>query len=155
MTRHRSVKRIFSFSSGTLKRLGICGAVTRSVRDGAAGLLDLRPGGGGHRHAFHGESALHLPHPEQLDGPVRSAHEPGAEQRVGRHLDAFGEPLEVAYVHDLGRLLEGVRKAALGDAADERHLAALEAGTRLTPAAGRLTLPASAGRLPDPRARAA
>src|SRR3989440_10440390 len=59
-TRHRSVKRIFSFSSGTLNRLGSLGAVTGSARDGAARLLDLRAGRGRHRHALHTELALHV-----------------------------------------------------------------------------------------------
>src|SRR5213594_4831326 len=74
--RHRSVKRIFSFSSGTLNRLGICGAVTGSARDGAARLLDLRPGGGGHGHALDGEAAPHVSHAEQLDRSIRPAHQP-------------------------------------------------------------------------------
>src|SRR2546428_136408 len=53
-TRHRSVKRIFSFSSGTLNRFGSRGAVIGgSTRDGAARLLDLRAGRGRHRPALH------------------------------------------------------------------------------------------------------
>src|SRR6266853_287941 len=115
-TRHRSVKRIFSFSSGTLNRLGSLGAVTGSARDSAARLLDLRAGRGRHRHALHAELALHVAHAEQLD-------------RVG--------------------------EAALRDAADERHLAALEAGARLPARARGLALAAPPRRLADPRARAA
>src|SRR5919197_533895 len=57
-SRHRSVKRIFSFSSGTLNRLGSRGAVIRSARDRAARLLDLGAGRGRHRHALHAEFAL-------------------------------------------------------------------------------------------------
>src|SRR2546428_8934457 len=73
-TRHRSVKRIFSFSSGTLNRLGSRGAVMGgSARDGAARLLDLRAGRGRHRHALHAELALYVPHAEQLDGVTVSA----------------------------------------------------------------------------------
>src|SRR6266513_2167641 len=63
-TRHRSVKRIFSFSSGTLNRLGSRGAVMGSGRDAAARLLDLRAGRGRHRHALHAELALHVTHAE-------------------------------------------------------------------------------------------
>src|SRR3972149_8884495 len=117
--RHRSVKRIFSFSSGTLNRFGIWGAVTGSARDGAARLPDLRPGRGRDRHAFHGEPALDLPHPEQFDGAVRPAHQASAEQRLGRDFDAFSELVEVPDVHHLSRLLERVREAALGDPPDE------------------------------------
>src|SRR5467141_3172861 len=130
-TRHRSVKRIFSFSSGTLNRLGSLGAVIGgSARDGAARLLDLRAGRGRHRHTLHAELALHVTHAEQLDGVVRPAHQPGAEQRLRRDFDALGELPQVPHVDHLCRLFERVREAALRDAADERHLPALEAGTR-------------------------
>src|SRR2546422_9787738 len=62
------LKRIFSFSSGTLNRLGSRGAVMGgSARDGAARLLDLRAGRGRHRHALHAELALYVPHAEQLE----------------------------------------------------------------------------------------
>src|SRR5438105_4091648 len=148
-TRHRSVKRIFSFSSGTLNRLGSRGAVMRSARDRTARLLDLRAGGGRYCHALHAELALNVPHAEQLDGAVRPAHQPRAEQRVGCDLDALGEPAQVPHVHHLRRLLERVGKAALGNAADERHLPALEPGPGLTPGARRLALPAPAGGLAD------
>src|SRR2546422_11760753 len=100
-TRHRSVKRIFSFSSGTLNRLGSLGAVTGSARDGAARLLDLRAGRGRHRHALHAELALHVTHAEQLDGAVRPAHQPGAEQRLRRDLDALSELAQVPDVDHL------------------------------------------------------
>src|SRR6266705_6510277 len=142
-TRHRSVKRIFAFSSGTLNRLGSRGAVMRSARDRAARLLDLRAGGGRHRHALHAELALDVPHAKQLDGAVRPAHQPGAEQRLRRDLDALGELAQVPDVDHLRRLLERVREAPLRDAADERHLPALEAGTRLPARARRLALAAT------------
>src|SRR5437870_12144698 len=67
-SRHRSVKRIFSFSSGTLNRLGICGAVTGSTRDRSARLLASGPGVGGDRHAPDRELPRHLAHPQELDG---------------------------------------------------------------------------------------
>src|SRR5213082_3205066 len=151
-TRQRSVKRIFSFSSGTLKRLGSRGAVIRSARDRAARQLDLRAGGGRHRHAFDAELALDVPHAEQLDGAVRPAHQPGAEQRVGRHLHALRDPTQVPDVHHLRRLLERVGEAALRDAPDERHLAALEPGAHLATLARRLALAAATRGLADPRA---
>src|SRR3989442_13346168 len=155
MSRHRNVKRSFSFSSGTLNRLGSCGPVTRSALDGAARLLDLGAGGGRHRDALHDELALHVAHPEQLDWMVRTAHEPRPEQRVRRHLHPVGQQAQVPYVHDLRRLLERIGEAALGNAADERHLAALEPGPRRPAAARRLPLTAPACRLADPRARPA
>src|SRR5437763_7279594 len=154
-SRHRSVKRIFSFSSGTLNRLGICGAVMGSRRDRAARLLDLRPGGGGGRHAPDREAPRHLTHPQELDGTVRPAHQAGAEQRIGGHLDAFRELREGADVDHLCGLPERVGKPALGDAADERHLSALEPGTGLPAAASGLPLAPSAGCLADPRPGAA
>src|SRR5437660_11033302 len=155
MRRHRSVKRIFSFSSGTLNRLGICGAVTGSARDRAARLLNLRPGGGGHGHALDGEAAPYVSHAEQLDRSIRPAYQPGPEQRLRRHLDAGGELAQIADVHHLRGLLEGVREAALRDPADERHLTALEAGSRLPARARRLPLAAPARSLADPGARPA
>src|SRR6266571_7540174 len=79
MTRQRSVKRIFSFSSGTLNRLGIWGAVIGSARDRPARLLDLRARGGGGRHALHAELAPHVAHAEQLDGVVRRSEEHTSE----------------------------------------------------------------------------
>src|SRR3989441_9127363 len=154
-SRQRSVKRIFSFSSGTLKRFGMAGAVTGSGLDGAARLLDLGAGGGGDGDALDDELARHVAHAEQLDRVVGPAHQPRAEQRLGRDLDAVGERAEMAHVHDLRRLLERVREAALGDAADQRHLAALEAGPRAAARARGLALAAPARRLAQPRARAA
>src|SRR5256885_3677396 len=148
-TRQRSVKRIFSFSSGTLNRLGSRGAVIRSARDRTARLLDLRAGGGRHRHTLDAELALDVPHAEQLDGAVRPATQPRAEQRAGRHLHPLGEPAQVPDVHDLCRLFERVGEAALRDAADERHLAAFEPGPGLTARARGLALPSPAGGLTD------
>src|SRR5207247_10138270 len=89
------------------------------------------------------------------DGAVRPAHQPGAEQRLRRDLDALGELAQMPDVDHLRRLLERVREAPLRDAADERHLPALEAGTRLPARARRLALAATARRLADPRARPA
>src|SRR5882724_8267547 len=150
-TRHRNVKRIFSFSSGTLNRLGRLSTITKSsARDNAAHLLDLQASRNRHRHALHAELALHVTHAEQLDGMVRPAHQPGAEQRLRRDLDALGELAQVPDVDHLRRLLERVREAALRDAADERHLPALEAGTRLPARPRGLTLAAPPGRLADP-----
>src|SRR3989449_8158470 len=86
-TRHRSVKRIFSFSSGTLNRLGSRGAVMGgSARDGAARLLDLRAGRGRHRHALHAELALYVPHAEQLDGGRTRSEEHTSELQSRLHL---------------------------------------------------------------------
>src|SRR5439155_2187824 len=155
-TRHRSVKRIFSFSSGTLNRLGSRGAVIGgSARDGAACLLDLRAGRGRHRHALHAELALHVSHAKQLDGAVRPAHQPGPEQRLRCDLDALGELAQMPDIDHLRGLLEWVREAALRDAADEGHLPALEPGTDLAALARGLALPASPRRLADPRTRPA
>src|SRR5438132_5768933 len=150
-----SVKRIFSFSSGTLNRLGIWGAVTGSALDRAAGLLDLRPGGGRSGAALHGELPGTVAHAEQLAGMVRPAHQTGAEQGLGSHLDPVGELREVSHVDHLRGLPERVREAALRDAPDERHLAALESGARLAAGPRGLPLASSAGRLADPRARTA
>src|SRR5213080_4708007 len=97
-----------------------------SARDRAARLLDLRAGGGRDRHALHAELALDVPHAEQLDGAVRPAHQP--------------------------RLLERVGEAALRDAADERHLPALEPGAGLAAGPRGLPLASPAGGLADPRA---
>src|SRR5256885_3913896 len=152
-TRQRSVKRIFSFSSGTLNRLGSRGAVIRSARDRAARLLDLRAGGGRHRHALDAELTFDVPHAEQLDGAVRPAHQPRTEQRVGRDLHALGEPAQVPDVHHLCRLFERVGETALRDAADERHLAALQPRPGLTPRARGLALPSPARRPTGARAR--
>src|SRR2546430_17197555 len=153
MKRQRSVKRIFSFSSGTLNRLGIWGAVTGSALDRSAGLLDLRPGGGRDGDALNDELPGHVAHAEQLDRMVRPAHQASAEQRLGSHLDPVRELREVPHVDYLRGLAERVGEAALRDAPDERHLAALESGARLAAAPRRLPLAASAGRLADPRAR--
>src|SRR5216684_4968844 len=154
-TRQRSVKRIFSFSSGTLNRLGIWGAVTRSSLDGPARLLDLGARGSGHGHALHDELTLQLAHAEQLHRMVGPADQSGAEQRVGRYLHALFEDREVSHIHDLGRLLERIGEAALGDAPDQWHLAALEPRPRLAARARRLSFAALARRLAEPRAGAA
>src|SRR5713226_190312 len=155
MTRHRKVNRSFSFSSGTLNRLGICGPLTCSTLDGPARLLDLGAGGGRHGDPPHHELPLYVSHPEELDRMVRTAHQPRPEQGVGCHLHAVGQQAEVPYVHDLGRLLERIGEAALGNAPDERHLTALEPRPRLPTAAGRLPLAAATSGLADPGARPA
>src|SRR5260370_15098981 len=126
-----------------------------SGRDRPASLLDLGPRRGGHGYALDAELAPHVTHAEQLDGAIRSAYESRPEQGVGCHFDALGELVQVPDVHDLRRLLEGVREAALRDAPDERHLPALEPRTGLTAGAGRLTFAAATRRLADPGARAA
>src|ERR1041385_8434690 len=151
-TRHRSVKRIFSFSSGTLNRLGSRGAVIDSARDRPARLLDLRAGGGRHLHALHAELPLHVAGAQQLDRMVRPADQARAEQRFGRHLEALGELAQVPDVDHLRRLLERVREPALGDAADERHLTALEPGAYLAALTRGLPLTATTCRLADARA---
>src|ERR1700704_1180287 len=83
---------------------------------------------------------------------VGPANEPGAEQRLRRHLDTLREEDEMAHVHDLRRLLERIGEAALGNAPDERHLPALESGTHLAALARGLAFAAAAGRLADPGA---
>src|SRR6266581_7594331 len=123
--------------------------------DGTARLLDLGARGGGNGDALHDELPAHVPHAEKLDGMVRPADQPGAEQRLRRDLDPLGELRQMLHVHHLRRLLEGVREPALGDPADQRHLAALEAGARLAPGASRLPLTTPPGRLADPGAGAA
>src|SRR5258708_8222015 len=125
-TRQRSVKRIFSFSSGTLNRLGIWGAVTRSSLDGPARLLDLGARGSGHGHALHDELALQLAHAEQLHRMVGPADQSGAEQRVGRYLHPLFEDREVSHVHHPGPLFEPLCEAALSGAPDQRPPAPLQ-----------------------------
>src|SRR5207249_5129846 len=91
----------------------------------------------------------------QLDRPVRPAHQSGAEQRLRRDLDTLGQLSRVTDVHHLRGLLKRVREAALRDAADERHLAALEPRPGLAARARGLTFAPPAGGLADPRAGAA
>src|SRR3989442_2853124 len=80
---------------------------------------------------------------------IGPADQPGAEQRLRRHLDPFGQQHEMPHVDDLRRLLERIGEAALGNAPDERHLPALESRTHLAALPRRLTLPTAARRLPD------
>src|SRR5881394_4034500 len=104
MTRHSKVNRSFSLSSGTLKRLGI-GLLTRSFRPPARSWFLRSP----HGDALHNElPPLDLAGAEQLDWVIGTPHEPGAEQRLGRHLDALRQQHQVADVHDLRRLLERI-----------------------------------------------
>src|SRR5438034_1012098 len=83
------------------------------------------------------------------------AHQSGAEQRLRRDLDTLGQLSQVTDVHHLRGLLKRVREAALRDAADERHLAALEPRPGLAARARGLTFAPPAGGLADPRAGAA
>src|SRR5438876_793325 len=69
---------------------------------------------------------------------------------VASHLAPVGERRQVPHVDHLRRLPERVREAALGDAPDERHLAALESGASLAAGPRRLPLSSPAGRLTDP-----
>src|SRR5437773_11430179 len=126
-----------------------------SLADAAAGLLDLRAGRGRHRHALHAELALYVPHAEQLDGVVRPAHQPGAEQRLRRDFGALGKLAQVPNVHHLCGLLERVCEATLRDAADEGHLAAFESGPDLAALAAGWSLAAPPRRLAVPPARPA
>src|SRR5207244_120907 len=84
-------------------------------------------------------------------------------EEVGERLDVdaggrgvalypFGKLAEMSHVDDLRRLLERVREPALGNPANERHLAALKAGTHLAALPRGLALPAATGGLPDARA---
>src|SRR5881296_1197866 len=152
-TRHKSVKRIFSFSSGTLNKLGRRGAVIGSARDRSARLLDFRAGGGRHLHALHAELALHVAGAEQFDRVVRTTDQARSEQRLGRYLEALGQLTQVSDVDHLRRQLERVCEPALGNATDERHLAALEPGAHLAALARRLALAAATGGLAQSRAR--
>src|SRR2546422_3090196 len=126
-----------------------------SSLDGAARLLNLRARGGGDGDALHHELSADLTHAEQLDRVVGPAHQPGAEQGLRRDLDPLGELRQVLDVHHLRRLPERIRKAALGDTADQRHLAALETGPRLAPRPGGLPLATPPCRLADPGTRPA
>src|SRR5207244_13541311 len=94
-------------------------------------LLDPRPGRGRRVDPLYDVLAVHVDHAEQLDGMVWPAHQAGAEQRLGSHLDPVREPRDVPDVDRLSGLPERVGEAALRDAPDERHLAALESGARL------------------------
>src|ERR1700693_3511669 len=116
-----------SGSLNTFNQLGSRNAICRSALDGSPRLLDLRAGGGGHRDALHHELAAHISHAEQLDRVIGSTHEPGPNQRIARDLDSPAEFLELAHVHDLRRLLEGIGEPPLRTAADQGHLPALEA----------------------------
>src|SRR6266508_2414158 len=135
MRRQRSVKRIFSFSSGTLKRFGIWGAVIGSARDRSARLLDLRARGGGQRHALDAELAPHVAHAEQLDrvgeAPLRDApderHLPALEP--GARLAARARGLTLAAA--ARRLADpGARPAPLADAGAVRPARRFEARQR-------------------------
>jgi hypothetical protein len=125
----------FSFSGNT------------SMRPALA--LDLRPcrlADGVHAH---GQRVGHIAVAQQLDAAaVGPLDEPGAREAVGIHGGSRGERAQRLEIHHrvLGLAAVG-QEAALGDAAIERHLAALEAGRRSAARARLLALLALGRRL--------
>src|SRR6185295_8034512 len=98
------------------------------------------------------ERLADLPVAQHLDR-LALAHEAEIREEVGR--DVGGELGELRQVDHRVLGLEDVGEAALRDAADERHLAALEAGPRAGAGARLLPLLTASRRLADPRARPA
>src|SRR5690606_13037443 len=149
MSRTMSVKRIFSFSSGTLNRLGMGFAIASVLQQlhSAAGGLDLGACARAHRVRTNGYLALDRAVPQQLDpAALAEVHEPVRVEYFGRDvIGLYGG--EVPHVHDLVDRAEGVLEAALRDAPLERHLATLEPRVDGAAGAGLLTLVALARRL--------
>src|SRR5690606_25341616 len=156
MSRIMSVKRIFSFSSGTLNRLGIGLAMNSAPQQvyGPASRLDLAPGRSAHR--MHPENDLppDLAVPVHLDRPARAqVDQPVRVQHLRRDRLLF-DPIQVPEVHDLVDLPEPVVvEPTLRNAPLQGHLAALEATRRVSARAGLVTLVPPPARLPDPRPR--
>ena len=92
---------------------------------------------------------------EDLDPSCRRLTRPRSAQRLGRRPSPLEARRARDEVHHRVLVLEDVGEAALRHPADERHLAAFEAGPAAVAGAGLLALLAAAGGLAVARARAA
>src|SRR4051812_25251728 len=130
MNRQRSVKRIFSFSSGVLKMFDTAEAGLAWAIVGAL-LLDASAGGDAllaracaQADAFHLDGFLELTVCQDLELALRAVDQPSFLHRFGR--DVAVDALEIAEANDLRLLAEWIREAALRHARRDRHLTALE-----------------------------
>src|SRR3954454_9273968 len=134
MNRHRSVKRILSFSSGVfITLLTACAAWFWAMMapGGAALLLDRATGGddrltrlGADLEATHRDRCRDFAVRQHLHWTVAS-HEPSRAQALGRDLAL--DLRELIEANDARLLAERVGEPALRQPARERHLTALEA----------------------------
>src|SRR4051812_43065622 len=167
MTRHRSVKRILSFSSGVRKMFETAVAAllcAMTVLLGGAALLLDRAARGDDRltgrcadlEAAHRDRLRQLAVGQHLHRSL-TLHEARRAERIGCHLAL--EQRELVEPDDVRFLAERVGEAALRQPARERHLTALElrlAAARTVMARARLdALVSLARRLARARARPA
>src|ERR671932_1798322 len=101
MSRQRSVKWIFSFSSGVrmmfwtaAAALG-CAMGTPLLLDAASGRDDLLAGGRAHRDAADRDRLGDLPVGEDLRRPLAGGDEPGLGERLGGDLRPRGHARQV------------------------------------------------------------
>ena len=140
-----------------MKQLGhVLGCSAKGLGNAAAGLLDLRLGGG-RAGDLHGELLRELAVAEDLDLRLLVVREARLRERLDRDLGAgFELLLEVRNVDgERLRVERGVVEAALRKTTDERHLAAFEHQFVLVTLARLLALLSLAGRLAHARAASA
>src|SRR5262249_18381206 len=105
----------------------------------ASGLLDLLQGRLRKLVGFHRDLTGQLAGSEHLEAVARLANDAEFYQSVGCERIAF-ELLQPSQIDDCELLLENVGEPALGQAAMERHLAALKSAHALETCAGVLSL---------------
>lgn len=132
------------------------GCSAKGLGNAAAGLLDLRLGGG-RAGDLHGELLRELAVAEDLDLRLLVVREARLRERLDRDLGAgFELLLEVRNIDGESLSIErGIVETALGQAANQRHLTTFEQQLMLMAFTGLLALLALARRLAHARAAAA
>src|SRR5262245_45210636 len=131
-------------------RLGLCcwlGLFRGDDFAGAAFGLDLRPGRGAESMGADGQFAGEVAITEDLDPSNRPIGQARAAQSGFIHSSAVVEPIQGFEIDgQINRRVPGIVEPALGNAANERHLAAFKADADRAAGTGSLALAtASAG----------
>jgi hypothetical protein len=92
----------------------------------ASGRFDFLPGTSAHFDASHYDALRGIAIREKLGGTLSFANQSRFSQGLLRHLSALRQLGEVLETDDLILYTKDIRETALGYAASERHLAALE-----------------------------
>src|SRR5688572_25740854 len=138
MSRHRSVKRIFCFSSGVRNRLptAAAGLVCAMLRlDAASRRENLLPGRRAHLDAAHRHGTRELAVGQHLRRTLPAMHPALLGQRFLRHLGPLGPAVQRFQGNDLMLDAELVREPALRQPTREGHLTTLEVRFTATRAA--------------------
>src|SRR5688572_8584889 len=131
MSRHRSVKRIFCFSSGVRNRLptAAAGLVCAMLGlDAASRRENLLPSRRAHLDAAHRHGTRELAVGKHFGRTLPAMHPALLGKRFLRHLGSLGPMVQCIQGNDLVLHAKLIGESALRQPPRERHLTALEVG---------------------------